>query len=112
MNSQAIFVEAVLAMGSLPAPLREHAGDVTGLKDGIFDKSYIEFLDTQIEWNPRGPEWTARLVRRRAGLRPFCGIALLSGRVQAGDSHFTVYVDPETRDVVHWEEYSTSALEH
>jgi hypothetical protein len=105
MNSTALFTEAVRAMASLPASLREHAGDVTALEEHRFDESYIEFLDTQIRLSPRGPEWTARLIRRRAALLPFCGVTLLRGRVQVGDIHFTAEVHPETSAVIHWEEY-------
>jgi hypothetical protein len=86
-------------------PLREHAGDVTALEEHTYDESYIEFLDTQIRLSPRGPEWTVRLIRRRAALLPFCGVTLLRGRVQVGDADFTVEIDPKTRAVIHWEEY-------
>ena len=92
-------------MTSLPASLREHAVDVTALEEHRFDESYTKFLDTQIRLSPRGPEWTARLTRRRAALLPFCGVTLLRGRVQVGDVDFTVEVHPETRAVIHWEEY-------
>jgi hypothetical protein len=105
MNPKALFVEAVRAMENLPASLREHAGDVTALDEHRFDESYIEFLDTQIRLSSRGPEWTARLTRRRAALLPFCGVTLLRGRVQIGNGDFTVEVQPETRAVIHWEEY-------
>ncbi len=105
MNSKALFTEAVRAMASLPASLREHAGDVTALEEHTFDESYIEFLDTQIHLSPRGPGWTARLIRRRAALLPFCGVTLLRGRVHVGDADFTVEIDPKTRAVIHWEEY-------
>ena len=91
-------------MASLPPPLREHAADVASLEEHTFDQSYIEFLDTQIRLSPRGPEWTGRLIRRRAALLPFCGVTLLRGRVQVGDSEFTVEIDPKTRAVIHWEE--------
>lgn len=89
----------------MPALLREHAPDVTGLEEHRFEQSYIEFLDKQIRLNPRGPDWTARLVRRRAALLPFCDVTLLRGRVQAGGADFIVEIDPATRAVVHWEEY-------
>jgi len=58
MSSHALFVEAVRAADTLPAVLREHADEVTGLEKTRFDESYIEFLDTQIRLSPRGPEWT------------------------------------------------------
>ena len=105
MSSKQLFIEAVRATTSLPAPLRENAGDVTALEEHCFDESYIEFLDAQIRLGPRGPEWTARLIRRRAALLPFCGVTLLRGRVQVGDADFTVEIDPKIRAVVHWEEY-------
>ncbi len=104
MSSHALFVEAVQAMASLPAPLREHAGEGTALEEHRFDESYLEFLDRQIRWSPRGPEWTARFIRRRAARLSFCGITLLRGRVQVGDANFTVEIDPKTSAVIHWEE--------
>ena len=105
MNSKALFVEAVQKMSQLPASLREHASEVTSLEQHRFDESYIEFLDTQIRLSPRGPEWTARLTRRRSALLPYCGVALLRGRVQIGKIVFTVEVHPDTRAIIHWEEY-------
>jgi hypothetical protein len=105
MSSYALFVEAVRAAPDLPALLRDHAPEVTGLEEHRFDESYIEFLDTQIRLSPRGPEWSARLARRRAALLPLCGVTLLGGRVQVGDMGFTVEIEPKTKVVIHWEEY-------
>src|SRR5262245_9025239 len=104
MSFHALFVEAVRKAAGLPAMLRKHASDVTGLEEHRFDPSYIEFLDTQIRLSPRGPEWTERLKRRRAALLPLCGLTLLRGRVQVGDTDFTVEIDLATRAVIHWEE--------
>jgi hypothetical protein len=106
MNYQALFVEAVRVMESLPASLREHADKVTALEEHRFDESYIEFLDTQIRLSPRGPEWTERLKRRRAALLPFTGVRLLRGRVLAAEADFTVEIHLETRKVVHCEVYA------
>jgi hypothetical protein len=105
MSFHVLFVETVRAAADLPALLREHASDVTGLEEHRFDQSYIEFLDTQIRLSPRGPQWTERLKRRRAALLPFCGVTLLRGRVQVGDTDFTVEIDPAARAVIHWEQY-------
>ena len=105
MNSKALFIEAVGSAAGLPTPLREHADDVTALEEHRFNASYIEFLDTQIQLSPRGPEWTARLIRRRAALLPLCDVTLLRGRVRVGDLVFTVEIHPETRTVIHWEDY-------
>jgi hypothetical protein len=101
-----LFVEAVWASHELPLPLREHATEVVGLDVSQFDWTYLAFLDEQIALSPRGPEWTARLMRRRAGLASFCDLPLLNGRVLAGSTEYTVKVDPATKAVVYWEEYS------
>ena len=105
MSLHALFVEAVRTTAGLLAPLCEHAGDVTALEEHSFDESYIEFLDTQIRLSPRGPEWTALLVRRRAALLPFSGVTLLRGKVRADETDFTVEVHPETGAVIYLEEH-------
>ena len=104
-DSKRILVEVVRARAELPASLREHVTQAMEVEKHRFDQSYIKFLDEQIRLSPRGPEWTARLRHRRAALLPFCDVALVRGRVQVADRGFTVEVHPETRTVVHWEEY-------
>jgi hypothetical protein len=110
MNFKALFVETVRMAESLPASLREHADDVTALEEHRFDESYIAFLDAQIRLSPRGPEWTERLKHRRAALLSFTGVTLLRGRVQIGKVEFTVEIHPETRVVIHWEEYAPAGI--
>jgi hypothetical protein len=105
MKHHAIFAHAVHAAVELPQLLREHAGAVASLEEVHQDKSYIEFLDTQIHLSPRGPEWTEVLKRRRKALLPFCSLTLLRGAVRVGGTHFSVYINPKTTSVVHWEEY-------
>ena len=105
MTFKALFIAAVRATLSLPDLLSENAEDATALEEHRFDESYIEFLDEQIQLSPRGPEWTARLIRRRAALLPYCRVTLLRGSVQVGDTCFTAEVHPERRAVIHWEQY-------
>jgi len=80
------------------------------LEEHRFDESYIEFLDTQIRLNPRGPGWTERLKHRRAALLSFTGATLLRGRVQVGKVDFTVEIHPESKVVIHWEEYAPAEI--
>jgi hypothetical protein len=110
MSFKTLFIETVRATKDLPEELREHAEDVTALEEHSFDQTYIEFLDEKIRLSPRGPEWTERLKRRRAALRPFCNILLLRGRVRVGDVGFTVEIRPESRAVIHWEQYGYDRL--
>ena len=75
------------------------------MEESQFDDSYIEFLDTQIRLSPRGPEWTARLRKRREALRPHCGAALITGVVPVDERHFSIDVLADQKKVVHCEEY-------
>jgi hypothetical protein len=100
-----LFVQVVREANGLPEELRARASEASGCDESYFDESYIAFLDEQIQLSPRGPEWTERLKRRRAGLAPFCGVRLIDGHVRTEASEFWVKVDRETRQVVFWEEY-------
>jgi hypothetical protein len=102
-----LFIEAVRAAEHVPAALREHAGDVARVETSQFDETYLQFLDKQIELSPRGPAWTERLKRRRAGLAALCDVPLLYGCVFIAEvnTEYCVKVDPEARAVVYWEEY-------
>lgn len=99
-----IFIEAVRASQELPADVRSHAAHASGVEESCFDDTYLQFLDEQIHLSPRGREWTAILRRRRDGLRPFCGVTLLSGRIRVGACDTWVKVDPQRRAVVFWEQ--------
>jgi hypothetical protein len=100
-----LFVEVLRGATELPEELRARAPGVRGCEESPFDESYLAFLDEMIHLSPRGPEWTERLRRRRAGLAPFCGVRLVSGHLRVGTSDFWVKIDPRTRRVVYWEEY-------
>jgi hypothetical protein len=106
MHSKALFAEIVRANESLPSSLREHADEVEALEEHRFDQSYIEFLDTQIRLNPRGPDWTERLKHRQVALAAFAGVTLLRGRVRIGNSGFTIEIHPEKKVIVHCKEYT------
>ena len=98
------FASAVERCAELPQAVRE-AATRSAVEQHSFDQSYIEFLDTQIRLSPRGPEWTERLKRRRAGLLPFTGRQLLRSSLHVGRDDYTVEVDPEAGTVVYWERY-------
>jgi hypothetical protein len=99
------FIEVVRHCDDLPTLARSQADAAVSVEESSFDESYIAFLDEQIRLSPRGPEWTARLQRRRADLQPYCGVRYLRGVIPAGSRHFTVYTIPEQRAIIHWEEY-------
>lgn len=104
MDHFELFSQAVRDCQELPADVRAHVAKARGVKESCFDESYIEFLDEQIRLNPRGPEWTEILRRRREGLRAFCYVPLLSGHIRVGRFDTWVKVDPKRRAVVFWEQ--------
>jgi hypothetical protein len=104
-NTSNIFTIAVESSDFLPDRVRNASSQAKGIEIKVFDHSYLEFLDQQIELEPRGPEWTDRLRRRRSGLSAFCDRQLISGRIQVNNDDFTIYVDTETGAVIYWEEY-------
>ena len=104
MNAKDTFVSAVERCTELPQAVREAARE-SAVEEHSFDQSYIAFLDTQIGLNPRGPEWSERLKKRREGLLPFTGRQLLRSSLRIGRDDYTVEVDPEAETVVYWERY-------
>lgn len=105
MDLTDLFINVVSKSADVPPRLAADAVHVRGCEERLQDDSYLEFLDTQIRQGARGPEWKERLVRRRAGLSPYSGKALICGSVRSAAADYTVYVDPRRRSVVFWEEY-------
>jgi hypothetical protein len=105
MDLRQQFIDVVSNATGVPTQLAAHALKVRACEQSSFDESYIDFLDTQIRLAPRGPEWTEHLTRRRAGLAPYCGTALIYGRVRSASTDYIVYVDAQRWRVVYWEEY-------
>jgi hypothetical protein len=103
VNHSELFIRVVRTCEELPDEVRARADEARGIEETCFDESYIVFLEEQIELAPRGPEWTEILRRRREGLRPFCGVPLVSGHIRVGNSRISVRVDPKRLAVVYWE---------
>jgi hypothetical protein len=103
MDAHAVFVSAVKACESLPNAARNEVDRVVGLETHKFDSSYLEFLDDMICREPRGPEWTVVLKKRREVLSNFRNVDLVSGIVPTADGSYSVDVDPRSTTVVHWE---------
>jgi len=105
MELKELFLGIISDCETLPAEIRLHASNTQAIEQSHFDESYIDFLDSQIQLSPRGPEWTARLRKRRDALQPYCGVELLQGVVRIGNKRICVYAHPSLRLIVHWEEY-------
>ena len=104
MSAKDTFIAAVERCQELPETVRE-ATKNSAIEEHSFDQSYIQFLDTQIELSPRGPDWTERLKKRREGLFPFTGKHLLRSIVEVGTHNYSIEVDPRAESVGYWERY-------
>lgn len=109
------FMDLWKTASGIPAPLVGTAVEVVSCRESWFDQSYMDFLDTQIGLDARGPQWTDRLRRRRAALATMCGMRLISATVRtagSGSTFYSVHIDPVRKAVVHWEEYEWEELGH
>ncbi len=100
-------MRAVQAAIFLPAAVRAQAATLQSCERKVFDQSYLDFLQEQIDLAPRGPEWAELLSRRLAALAPFCGLPTISGRISTSDAEFFIRVDPRNCRVIHAEEWPT-----
>ena len=64
MNVRDLFIDAIRNADELPALVRDCASSASGVESNSFDRSYLEFLDHQIELNTRGEQWTQRHSNR------------------------------------------------
>jgi hypothetical protein len=106
-SDESLFVEVLSNATGLPQ-LRGQPKEILTVRRNCFDESYLRFLDEQIQLAVRGPEWTERLRKRRAGLEDYCGVTLLDAFIRVGASDFLIYVDPETQTIVYCEEFQDS----
>ena len=106
-ESERLFVEAVQGCDALPESVRERASFAI-IRDSLFDHTYLEFLDQQIQLSPRGPEWSDRLRQRRTALAPYCDVPLVDGHIETPSGSYTIYVSPKLNCVIHWESYENA----
>jgi hypothetical protein len=102
-DTKATFLLAIRSSPDLPAEAKSNEVEVRGLEISSFDRTYMEFLDSQIDVCPRGPEWNEILKSRREALETYCDRELIDGRIVAGNTSYWVKVDPVSHKVVYWE---------
>jgi len=105
---RAICVEAVGECDEMNTKVRENKHAVGSIEPSRFDESYLDFLAGQIESKARGPAWSARLKVRKKKLSPYVNRELVHCRFQFGADDYSIYVEPLSGKVVHWERYDNS----
>ena len=105
MKERDILIRAIEQCGVLHEGIADAAIDAE-LKKSKFDKSYIDYLDTQIKLCPRGEDWNKRLKKRRESLVKYVGIELIDAHIILGNDDYWIKVDPDSEKVVHVEVYN------
>ena len=105
---RAICAKAVGECVEMDNKVRENKHAVGLIELSRFDESYLEFLSGQIEVEPRGPKWSAMLKVRRKNLSPYVNRELAHCRIQSGVDDYSIYVEPLSGKVIHWEHYDNS----
>jgi len=103
-DAHAIFRQVVSKASELPAWVRDAVEHAHGIEAKVLDQSYIQFLNDMIAREPRGPEWTQVLAKRRAALAPLCGKTLVGGFVTRGSRQYFIKIEPDSQAVLYWEE--------
>ena len=93
----------MLQAESLPVEVRNAAASLDFVSRSTFDQSYLDFLQEQIDLEPRGPEWTALMKARLDALTPYRDKPTLMGFIPVEDGLWSVRVDPAKQVVVHGE---------
>ena len=76
------------------------------IEDKILEKDYLAFLRQQVTVDARGPKWLELLNCRITALEPFVGKRLLTIRLHKKPKIATIRVEPETGQLVYFEELS------
>jgi hypothetical protein len=77
---------------------------------GVFDASYIAFLDDQIKREPRGKTWTDVLKRRREALAPYVNVLLRNYAIYWDNIYAWLRVKCDIPEIIYWEIESRSTL--
>ena len=94
---------AIEASSDMPPEILAEPAKFSDVETRRFNRSYIESLDQQIQLEPREPEWTEVLQRRRNNLRNYVGYPLVCCVASVQARRFWIKVDLEKVNVVHWE---------
>jgi hypothetical protein len=73
---------------------------IPSIRKIVVTNSYVEFLDQQVRFAPRGPSWAESMQRRLVALRPRCGEELLQIMFFNNDETCVMYLDLQTGAIV------------
>lgn len=105
MNPRETLIQIIRLARNIPTDVFENIEAIQSVEETTFDQTYIEFLEEQISLSPRGPDWTARLVKRKDACKPYCSVPLIGGRLELLEKDYSIRVDPSEGKVVYIEEY-------
>ncbi|CAN5658827.1 hypothetical protein BH11VER1_BH11VER1_36420 [soil metagenome] len=104
MNSREKLIQIIRLAPNISPDVIENIESIQDVEESTFDQTYLEFLEEQISLSPRGPDWTARLLKRKDAYLPYCSVPLIRGRLDLIEKTYSIRVDPNKGNVVHIEE--------
>ena len=101
MSAESVFVTAIRQCADLPNEVRK--ARFSYIKEHRIDQAFLSRLETAGSHPERDTDRMARLDRRRQSLSKFLERNLVCGYVRLPGVFYTIEVDPESAQVVHWE---------
>lgn len=93
--------DIICQFGELPTAVRQ--APFSFINGRVLDDDAFEVLISQSRSQGTMEDWTSRLQRRFASLRPYVGHYLICTFIRLPGIHYTIEVEPHLRRVVHWE---------
>ena len=72
-------------------------------RETIFDKSYLDFLEKQIELNVRGTEWSKVLENRLASFYQYCDCKHIDLHVNVSNKIYWIKMNAECTEIIYIE---------
>jgi len=98
-----ICIRAIQNDERISEAVKKKVDAITNIEIHRFDSSYLEFLESQIELSPRGPEWAERLKKRMKNISEYTDQELARCSLDDSNERFAFEIDPITQTVIHWE---------
>ena len=102
VSAESVFATAIRQCEELPDEEVRNA-QYAYIEQRRINRTLLDQLESQTPNAVGGPDWPARINRRRQALSPYCDRNLICGRDRLPGVYYTIEVDPETVRVVHWE---------
>lgn len=103
--------QTTMREADLSAIIRRHgeiptavvAAGISHRLDRMLSPALFDAITTQPKISGTDAAWAKRLHRRKARLKRFVGRRLVCAFIRVPGVHYTIEIDPDSQNVVHWE---------